>query len=84
MQENGRLSCEACGFDFVSTYGKRGYGFIECHHTKPIHMITPSSKNRLNDLALLCSNCHRMVHAHRPWLTVSELRELLKDAKAQS
>jgi predicted HNH restriction endonuclease len=24
-------------------------------------------------LALLCGNCHQMVHAHRPWLSLDEL-----------
>ncbi|MEX2447811.1 MAG: hypothetical protein WD404_03595 [Solirubrobacterales bacterium] len=30
------------------------------------------------DLALLCANCHRMVHAKRPWLSVEQLRSHLK------
>jgi hypothetical protein len=35
-------------------------------------------KTRLADLALLCANCHRMIHARRPWLTLDELRGLLR------
>ncbi|MDP6032209.1 MAG: HNH endonuclease [Alphaproteobacteria bacterium] len=34
-------------------------------------------RTKLSDLVLLCSNCHRMVHRKRPWLTVRELRELI-------
>jgi hypothetical protein len=32
---------------------------------------------RLSDLALLCSNCHRMVHRRRPWLRLGQLTSLL-------
>ncbi len=73
----GRVFCEACGFDFEQTYGQRGSGFIECHHTKPIHTLRPGEKTKLDDLKLLCSNCHRMVHAKSQWLEFDELKELL-------
>jgi 5-methylcytosine-specific restriction enzyme A len=65
----GRLACEACGFDFEAHYGERGAGFIECHHTQPVHTLKLGEKTRIEDLRLLCSNCHRMVHAKRRWLT---------------
>lgn len=74
---NQRLSCEVCGFDFAATYGDRGTGFIECHHTRPVSEAV-GQKTRLSDLALVCANCHRMIHARRPWLTVDELRGLLR------
>src|SRR4051812_30413452 len=35
LNVNGKLVCEACGFDFAAVYGEQGDGFIECHHTKP-------------------------------------------------
>jgi predicted HNH restriction endonuclease len=74
----GRLACEACGFDFHEQYGDRGEGFIECHHTKPVHTLKPGQKTKIGDLRLLCSNCHRMVHAKRPWLTMEELAAVLR------
>jgi 5-methylcytosine-specific restriction protein A len=33
---------------------------------------------KLSDLALLCANCHRMIHARRPWLSMDELRAYLR------
>jgi len=69
----GRLACEACGFDFRERYGDHGEGFIECHHTKPVHALKPGDKTKVGDLRLLCSNCRRMVHATRLWLTIEEL-----------
>jgi 5-methylcytosine-specific restriction enzyme A len=78
------LACEACGFDFAARYGQRGAGFIECHHTRPVHTLRPGETTRLSDLALLCANCHRMIHSARPWLTVEELREVLLPVQSAS
>jgi len=80
MQLYGRLSCEACGFEFRSQYGELGKNYIECHHAIPISQLTPSSQTRLKDIALLCSNCHRMIHRRRPWLAVGELKKLLAES----
>ncbi len=77
-KESGTLACEVCGFDFVEVYGDRGYGFIECHHTKPVSELKVGERTKLSDLSVICSNCHRMIHAKRPWLSVSELKGLLK------
>jgi 5-methylcytosine-specific restriction enzyme A len=74
----GKLACEACGFDFQERYGDRGEGFIECHHAKPVHTLRSSQKTKVGDLRLLCSNCHRMVHAKRPWLTMEQLAAVLR------
>ncbi len=74
LAKDGRLACAVCEFDFSVMYGERGNGFIECHHTKPVETLGDGGKTRLSDLVLLCSNCHRMIHARRPWLTVAELR----------
>jgi predicted HNH restriction endonuclease len=32
----------------------------------------------LDDLAIVCSNCHRMIHRTRPMMSVEEFRELLR------
>jgi 5-methylcytosine-specific restriction enzyme A len=80
LARHGRLACEACGFDPAGRYGERGRGLIECHHTRPVHTLRPGEATRLDDLALLCANCHRAVHARRPWLSLDELRAVLAAA----
>jgi 5-methylcytosine-specific restriction enzyme A len=77
----GSLECEVCGFNFEREYGERGKGFIECHHIKPIATLEKDSITILQDLALLCSNCHRMIHSKQPWLTISELKTLASSSK---
>ena len=71
------IACEACGFDFGHIYGALGVDYIECHHRTPLH-VSGQTQTRLNDLALLCCNCHRMIHHSRPWLLVEELRDLVQ------
>ena len=75
------IVCESCGFDFGKVYGARGTDYIECHHRIPLHASGPTS-TRLSDLALICSNCHRMIHRTKPWLTVEELRAVV-DARRE-
>jgi len=78
LHSNKNLICEGCGFDFQKKYGLRGKDYIECHHTKPISELVVGETTKLSDLSLLCSNCHRIVHRKKPWLSMSELKELVK------
>ena len=75
---NGDLICEACGFNFKAKYGDHGDGFIECHHKIPVSEIEPGQKTKLEDLSLLCANCHRMIHRRQPWLSVEGLIEIIR------
>ncbi|KAB0537054.1 5-methylcytosine-specific restriction protein A [Pseudochrobactrum saccharolyticum] len=78
IARGGTIACEICNFDFEETYGDHGRGFIEVHHLLPLHELTEARANRLEDLALVCANCHRMLHASRPWLTLEGLKYLIK------
>ena len=69
------LVCEVCSFDFTKTYGSLSPGYVEVHHTKPVHMMKPGSKTKLSDLALLCANCHRVAHSRRVPLTLDQIRD---------
>ncbi|NOR56502.1 MAG: restriction endonuclease [Sulfurovum sp.] len=73
----GRLFCQVCSFDFYVKYGEIGDDFIEGHHTKPVSEFNDSTFSKIEDIALLCSNCHKMVHRKRPWLSIDDLKEIL-------
>jgi 5-methylcytosine-specific restriction enzyme A len=77
MKKLGRLACEVCDFDFADRYGKRGKGFVECHHTKPVATLAAGHKTHIDDLVLVCANCHRMIHRNRPWLSINQLKALM-------
>lgn len=70
------LACEVCGFDYEAVYQERGRDYCEVHHRTPLHESGPTKTN-LADLAVLCANCHRMIHRGTPWLTVEALVELV-------
>ncbi len=81
LKEAGTLACEACGFDFRERYGRRGDGFIECHHALPVSALQPGEKTKAADLVLLCANCHRMIHVMRPWLSLNGLKRQLSSQR---
>lgn len=61
---HGRLQCEVpgCGFDFEAVYGSVGAGFAHVHHLKPLAEATSPTVTRLEDLAVVCANCHAVIH----------------------
>ncbi len=77
-KENGRLFCQVCGFDFEKIYGNIGKDFIEGHHTIAVSEMSTEHKTKVEDIAMLCSNCHKMIHKRRPWLTMDDINKLLK------
>lgn len=78
LVKTGALRCEVCGFDFHKVYGTIGKAFAECHHTLPLSQIKAGAKTKLSDLAIVCANCHRMLHRARPWLSVNDLKNALR------
>jgi hypothetical protein len=51
--------------DFSERYGEIGKGFIEAHHLRPIASLQEGiavTYDIAADFAVLCSNCHRMIH----------------------
>ena len=78
LKDKKHLQCEVCGFDFEKKYGSLGAGFIEVHHKKPVsegEHITDLE----NDLVMLCSNCHRMIHRGKyHMITVEELKGIIQ------
>lgn len=80
---HGDYSCEVCGFSFESVYGDLGKEFIHVHHKKPLFSIGENYHPVIEkDFALVCPNCHAMLHRNRKGvLTVEELREKILKQK---
>jgi 5-methylcytosine-specific restriction protein A len=73
--------CQACGFDFARVYGELGENYIEAHHLIPLSSLpegTPVPMDPKTDFAVLCANCHRMVHRNKEPLSVRKLKALLQ------
>ena len=81
LLKHGKLQCQCCDFDFKSVYGLVGEGYIEAHHVKPVSdLYEDGEETRIEDIALVCSNCHSMLHRKhrkRPWLGMTDLKNLI-------
>lgn len=72
-------ACVVCSFDFESTYGDLGRHYIHVHHVVPLAEIgSEYVVDPIKDLVPVCPNCHAMIHATRPCLSVEQLREHMK------
>ncbi|WP_225411414.1 HNH endonuclease [Stigmatella hybrida] len=58
------LRCEVpgCGFHFSEVYGALGERYAQVHHLHPLSSRESPSETRLDDLAIVCANCHVMIH----------------------
>jgi 5-methylcytosine-specific restriction enzyme A len=64
LARKGKLACEVpgCAFDFAFTYGDIGQDFAQVHHKLPLGNRVKNEKTLLDDLAIVCCNCHAMLH----------------------
>jgi 5-methylcytosine-specific restriction protein A len=72
--------CQACLFEFAEKYGSIGEGFIEVHHLVPISTLeegVPVRYEVADDFAVLCPNCHRMLHRTSDPSDLDSFRDLL-------
>jgi hypothetical protein len=71
------LDCEVCGFSFGRVYGSAASDYCEVHHLLPLSEVENTTRTRMEDLAILCANCHRVVHLHNPPHTLNQVRSML-------
>ncbi|MBA4496440.1 HNH endonuclease, partial [Paenactinomyces guangxiensis] len=76
----GKVICEICNFDFEQMYGNRGLDYIEGHHKLPISKRDDVGDiTKVEDIALVCANCHRIIHRERDnWLSIEEMKKIIK------
>ncbi|MFC6860382.1 MrcB family domain-containing protein [Zunongwangia atlantica] len=71
--------CEACSMNFRDKYGELGDKYIEAHHLIPISTLG-IGKFRVdykNDFAILCSNCHSMIHRLKDPSDLEQLKKIV-------
>lgn len=60
LERTGQLACECCDRDAAVVYGPIGRGYCEVHHRDVI--AGGERETELNDLAIVCASCHRILH----------------------
>ncbi|AWM92328.1 hypothetical protein DJ564_16635 [Pseudomonas sp. 31-12] len=78
FSQTEKLECEACGVDFYALYGTDGFRVIECHHQIPLAHADHKGKTNVEDLALLCANCHRLAHTSESLYLTQALRQYVQ------
>jgi 5-methylcytosine-specific restriction enzyme A len=83
----GSLSCDLCLTSTRIDDPVLSDAQYEAHHLLPI-AAAMERKTQLRDIALVCANCHRLIHRlivhHKRWLGLTECRELLERATTTS
>lgn len=75
------LKCYCCGFDFETFYGSVAKDFAIIHHLEPFGGATSGQReSTVEDVRVLCANCHYVLHLETPPLDV----DILKERIAQS
>lgn len=75
-KNNGHLWCIACDLKPESLYDDRGERCIEAHHLVPIEELQPDSIVHVDEMAMVCASCHRVIHSQKPCLTIDQVRAL--------
>ena len=77
------VRCQACDLVMAERYGSPGEDFIEVHHLRPLATLREGEAVKYDvasDFAVLCPNCHRMIHRMADPSDLEALREILHPA----
>ena len=78
LKDHGKIFCEACDSEYKNykTIAQVERVF-EVHHKVALSNSLNTVETKLDDLVVLCANCHRAVHSVTPYLEVNELKKHL-------
>lgn len=77
--------CEVCHVNFRAVGGGLGEHCLVVHHTKQLKDTDQPVETRVRDLAVVCANCHMMIHSNRlKAISPSALRRKLGLAPTKS
>lgn len=72
------LKCYCCGFDFEEFYGSKAKGFAIVHHLELFAgKDTEKREAVVEDVRVICANCHYVIHMETPPIDVDILKEHL-------
>ena len=72
------LFCEVCGGDYAHYDEPVRERVFEVHHDVPLAIASHQIETKLDDLSVLCANCHRAIHGYDQVPTIEEMRENLR------
>jgi hypothetical protein len=73
------LDCYCCGFHFGQFYGDLGEGFAIVHHLDPMANAKGTVREgTVEEVRVVCANCHYMLHIETPAIDVDALKERIE------
>lgn len=70
--------CKVCAVDYTKVLGGQGVKVLQVHHKKQLSSMDKPKLNTVDDLAVVCANCHALIHSNpKKALTVSVLKSML-------
>lgn len=61
--EKAKGVCEACGTDYSAILGGLGKRVLQVHHRQQLSLADEPKVNGIEDVAVVCANCHLIIHA---------------------
>ena len=75
------LKCYCCGFDFEQFYGKLAKGAGIVHHLQPFTVAEEERRKvTVEDVRVVCANCHYVLHLIDPPMSVDDLKQLVSNS----
>ncbi|WP_081260178.1 HNH endonuclease [Parageobacillus thermoglucosidasius] len=57
---------------------------FEGHHKVLLSQLTSETESTIDNIVLLCSNCHSMIHRKKECLSVEELKQIVEERRRLS
>ena len=75
------IKCEACKIKYLPGSHEATRSFFEVHHKAPVNMMKDNEVRPVtaDDLAVLCANCHRAVHATKDMKYIGDIAAFRRD-----
>lgn len=73
--------CTVCEVDYSKLLGGKGVRVLQVHHKEQLPQYDTPRLNTLSDLAVVCANCHALIHTDsKKALVIEALKSMLKGA----
>jgi 5-methylcytosine-specific restriction protein A len=74
-----RCQVQGCGKRLSDRYAEAGEGYIEAHHLTRFAELDgrPTELNPATDFAVVCPDCHRMIHRRKEPYTLDEVSAMI-------
>jgi len=78
QKTHGQIFCEACGESGERYEINKQESIFEVHHILPLAIAEDQVITKLDDLAVLCANCHRAIHSLSPLPNIEQFKTFMK------